>query len=329
MNTLYPLKFRSNYKDRIWGGEKLKTFFGRNLPNSKIGESWELSAIKGSVSKVANGFLKGNSLQELIEIYMGDLVGDKIYEVFGIEFPLLIKFIDANDNLSVQVHPNDELAMKNHNAFGKTEMWYVIDAEPGAAIIAGFKEQLNKNTFRDIINLDDKTELLESFSCEFAYPGDVYFIPAGLIHAIGQGVLLAEIQQTSDITYRIYDYDRLDGKGKPRPLHIDYALEAIDFKVEENYKTQYVEKVNQLSKIVDCKYFTTSILNIDKNISRDYEFVDSFIVYICIDGIVDIEYDNAKTERMSKGDTYLIPAVLKNIQLKPLSKSKILEVFVK
>jgi len=227
MNTLYPIKFQPILKDKIWGGPRLKDILNKSTESDKCGESWEISSVQGNLSIVRNGFLTGNNLQELIEVYMGDLVGDKIYSLFGIEFPLLIKFIDANDILSVQVHPDDELARVRHDAYGKTEMWYIIDAEENAELIAGFNRDLNRETY--IRHLQGKT-LKEILNFEKVRKGDVFFTPAGRVHAVGAGILLAEIQQTSDITYRIYDWERVDDKGNPRELHTELALDALDFK---------------------------------------------------------------------------------------------------
>ncbi|MEG2756019.1 MAG: type I phosphomannose isomerase catalytic subunit, partial [Mucinivorans sp.] len=208
---LYPLKFKPLYKERIWGGRELETTFGKKLPSGKvIGESWELSAVAGDVSVVSNGKLKGNNLQELIEIYMGDLVGENVYDRFGDEFPLLIKLIDAQDFLSIQVHPNDELSRQRHNAYGKTEMWYVIDHKPGAELFLGFNQEMTREKYIDYLNLGKLDELLTRYKVS---KNSAYFIPAGAIHAIGKGILIAEIQQTSDITYRVFDFNRVDANG--------------------------------------------------------------------------------------------------------------------
>jgi len=226
MEGLYPLKFTPIYKDKIWGGNKIKSVLNKDfggLPN--CGESWELSGVDGNVSVVSNGYLAGNTLEELLEVYMGDLAGDEVYEHFGNEFPLLIKFIDANDDLSIQVHPNDEMAAERHNSYGKTEMWYVLQADKGSKLQSGFNQQVDQEKYLEKL---EKTELTDILNFEEVTAGDVFFIPAGRVHAIGRGILLAEIQQTSDITYRIYDYDRRDDKGNPRELHTDLALDAID-----------------------------------------------------------------------------------------------------
>ncbi len=324
---LYPMKFRPILKDKIWGGSKMKTFFNKEyapLPNA--GESWELSGVEGDISIVANGYLAGNSLQELAEVYMGDLVGDKIFDRFGEEFPLLIKFIDACDDLSIQVHPNDELSKERHNAYGKTEMWYVIEADKGGKLISGFNKKLDKETY--LKHLEDNT-LEDILNSEEVKAGDVFFIPAGRVHAIGKGLLLAEIQQTSDITYRIYDYNRKDAEGNTRELHTELALDAIDFTYHENYKTTYEATKNESSELVDCKYFTTNLLKLDKSVEKDYHDLDSFIIYISLEGSYTIEYSNGRELKVDKGDTVLIPASLEYFRLSPRSNEvKLLEVYI-
>jgi mannose-6-phosphate isomerase len=227
MNDLYPLKFKPIFKEKIWGGDKIKTVFGMDyspLPN--CGEAWVLSGHGEEISEVTNGFLAENQLDELIEIYMGDLVGEAVYEKYGNKFPLLIKILNSSDWLSIQVHPDDKLAESRHNDLGKTEMWYIADAEPGAELISGFNREMTPELY--LSNLNNGT-LKEIMNYEKVEKGDVYFIPAGRVHALGPGLLLFEIQQTSDLTYRIYDFDRVDDKGNPRQLHTEQALDALDF----------------------------------------------------------------------------------------------------
>ncbi len=325
MNDLYPFKFTPIYKETIWGGKKLKTILNKNIPSQKIGESWELSGVKDNVSVVTNGFLEGNDLEELIEIYMGDLVGDKVYERFGLEFPLLIKFIDANDDLSIQVHPDDKLAAERHQSFGKTEMWYVMQNEPGATLISGFNKKTDKSVYLDHLN---KGKLKDLLNAEEVAPGDVFFIPAGRVHAIGKGILLAEIQQTSDITYRIYDWDRKDAEGKSRQLHTELAVDAIDYSFATKYKTDYKFGMNKTSNIVDNPYFFTNILNFDQSVEKDYNLIDSFVIYICMEGEFEIQSGESVT-KVSKGETVLVPSILKNLMLVPKMKSKLLEVYIK
>lgn len=327
MPGLYPLKFKPVFHEKIWGGNRLKSLLNKDfgdLPN--CGESWELSSVGGHISEVANGFLKGNNLQELIEVYMGELVGDKVYKKFGIEFPLLIKFIDANDDLSIQVHPNDELSKKRHNAYGKTEMWYVVDAEEGALINSGFNQPVTREKYLEHLENGKLTDLL---CYEKTESGDVFFIPAGRVHAIGKGVLIAEIQQTSDVTYRIYDYDRTDSEGNKRELHTDLALDAIDFSYQEEYKTKYKTEKNKSLEIVSCEYFTTNILDFSEKLEKDYHQLDSFVIYMSLNGRFNIEYENGTVE-VDKGETVLIPASLESLRLNPLTEEvKLLEVYIK
>ena len=324
---LYPLKFIPIYRSKIWGGDKLRTIFGKDFsPLTNCGESWELSGVPGNTSVVSYGPLKNNSLEELIEIYMDELVGYKIFEKFATEFPLLIKFIDANDILSIQVHPDDELSKLRHKAFGKTEMWYILNADENAEIITGFNQKIDKNTY--LQHLRNKT-LKDILNIEKAHADDVLFIPAGRIHSIGSGIFLAEIQQTSDITYRIYDWERKDEEGNERELHTELAVDAIDFSFHVEYKTKYQSKLNASSEIVNCKYFTTNILIFDRQVERDYYFIDSFVIYICIKGSFKIFYDNNKFEIVKAGETVLIPAILKNLSLIPEETTKLLEIFIK
>ncbi len=324
MEKLYPLKFKTQYMDKIWGGQKVRTHLGKDfgkLPN--CGETWEISGVQDHVSVVSNGFLAGNSLEELIEVYMGDLVGDKVYERFGVEFPLLIKFIDANDDLSIQVHPDDELSKKRHQAFGKTEMWYVMQADQGAKLNLGFKEELTKEQYLEKF---EAGKLMDILNFEEVKEGDVLFMPAGRVHAIGRGVLVAEIQQTSDVTYRIYDYERKDAEGNERELHTELALDAIDFTVPESYKTEYEAKQNDSVEVVKCDYFTTNVLELNQKLERDFHQEDSFVIYICLEGELTIDFEGG-SESVKKGDTVLVPAALEQFFLSPQnSEVKLLEV---
>jgi len=227
MTELYPLKFEPVLVDKIWGGNSLVKNWGKNADLSrKIGESWEISAIPDQLSVVSNGFLAGNNIEELIEVYMGDLTGDSVYDKFGIEFPLLIKLIEANEDLSIQVHPGDKLARERHNAYGKTEMWYILENSPGASIYTGFNRPVTREKYIDVVESGDLASIMNT---EYPVKGDVFFTPAGRIHAIGAGVILAEIQQTSDITYRIFDWNRKSKDGESRELHTELAVDAIDY----------------------------------------------------------------------------------------------------
>jgi mannose-6-phosphate isomerase len=325
-HQLYPLKFEPICLEKIWGGNRLKTLLGKNYDLKNCGESWEISGFEDKVSVVSNGFLKGNDLIELVEIYMGDLVGDKVYERFGLEFPLLIKFIDAQEDLSIQVHPNDELAKERHNAFGKTEMWFVVDATDGALINSGFNQPVDREKYLEYFKNGNLTDLLKY---DKANVGDVFFIPAGRVHAICRGSMVTEIQQTSDMTYRIFDYNRKDDYGKERELHTDLALDAIDFSFLEEYKTKYHTEINKSTEIVSCKYFTTNILEFDRTIEKDYFKLDSFVIYITLEGDFEIESEE-ETVKVRKGETILIPAMINSVKLIPQNgKVKLLEVYIK
>ena len=304
--TLYPLVFEPILQDRIWGGTKLKTDLGKtNLPTDTTGESWELSDVKGNVSVVANGEYKGRNLTDLLEKYPAEVLGYKVHEKFGKDFPLLFKFLDARDDLSIQVHPNDELAKKRHNSFGKTEMWYVMQADEGARIIVGFKHKSSPEEY--LQNLESKS-LINILNEVPVKKGDVFFLETGTIHAIGAGIVIAEIQQTSDITYRIYDWDRVDAQGKSRELHVELALDAMNYNTTDTQK-HYTTIENKSNVMVDCPYFTTSYLPL-KVTSAVSKEGSSFTVYICTEGEYAIEA-NGEKYTFKKGDTVLIPASLK------------------
>ncbi len=322
----YPLKFKPILQEKIWGGEKLKKLLHKDTERHNIGESWEISDVDQHISIVTNGHLRGKSLQELITTYKGALVGEKIYQNFGNKFPLLIKFIDAAKPLSIQLHPDNTLAKKRHNSFGKTEMWYVMQAEEDANLIVGFKRKVNKSEY--LQHLKNKT-LTEILNFDDVKEGDVYFIPTGRVHAIGAGVVLAEIQQTSDITYRIYDWDRQDDQGNYRDLHTENALDAIDFSIQNDYKTTYTKYLNKISDIIHCQYFTTNIISIDKEINMDNTDKDSFVIYMCVKGEVGFKLEGSETEKIRKGETILIPASLNQFILDPIKHTELLEVFIK
>ncbi|MDA3866119.1 MAG: mannose-6-phosphate isomerase [Salinivirgaceae bacterium] len=325
MSELYPLKFAPIYKEKVWGGQRLRTQLNKNTDRDLVGESWELSCVEDNISVVTNGFLSGNELHELIEIYMGDLVGDRIFEQFGNAFPLLFKFIDANDVLSVKVHPDDKMAMEKHGVPGKTEMWYVVESEPNSYVYTGFSEKLNKAKLREHI----KNNTVEnSLNKEIAHRGDVFFVPAGRIHATGSGVLFAEIQQSSDITYRVYDWNRKGTDGKSRELHIDNALEALDFSKVDSYRSDYKDNLNEPVEITNCPYFVVNKLVIDSMIQRDYNKLDSFVVLMCVEGSAEIDYGQNEHEKIFKGETVLIPAVLESVKIIPTNDAQLLEVFV-
>lgn len=325
MRKLYPLKFKPIFKDKIWGGKKIKTVLKKDFsPLPNCGEVWVLSGVEGNQTLIENGFLAGNELNEIVEVFMGDLVGDKIYQKFGAEFPILIKFIDANDWLSIQVHPDDELAEKRHNNLGKTEMWYILDAEEGAELISGFSKKVDTDGYQK--HLNNKT-LKNILNFEKVKKGDVFYIPSGRVHALGPGILLTEIQQTSDVTYRIYDWDRIDESGMTREIHTEQALDAIDFKVYDNYKTDYNPKTNKTVKLIESPYFNTNLVHLTKPLKKDYSELDSFVIYICAEGKYELRYEEG-TVNIEKGEALLLPAIFEQVEIYPKAEAKILEVYM-
>jgi mannose-6-phosphate isomerase len=317
---LYPLQFEPILKERIWGGEKLKTLLNKPITSNSTGESWELSTVEGDVSVVANGLHKGKSLTELINENPNEILGTKVYHQFGKQFPLLFKYLDAREDLSIQVHPNDELAKKRHNSFGKTEMWYVLQADKDSRIIVGFKENSNANDYLE--NLKNKTLLSILDDVEVAV-GDVFFLETGTVHAIGAGLVIAEIQQTSDITYRLYDFDRLDAAGNQRELHVDLALDAINYNKVDTHK-KYDKVPNESNTVVECPYFTTNFLPLEGKISVE-KSGNSFTVYMCVDGSFELESEGIQYQ-YKKGDTVLVPAALKAFSIN--GKASILEIYI-
>ena len=321
-SKFYPLKFTPILKEKIWGGQKLTTLLHKSSDKLNIGESWEISDVEGDESIVSNGNFKGQSLKDLLITYKAELIGDKNYEVFGDKFPLLIKFIDAKQDLSIQLHPNDELAAKRHNSFGKTEMWYVMQADPDSNLIVGFNQEMNKAKY--LKHLEDKT-LTQILNFDKVSSGDTYFIEVGRVHAIGAGVLLAEIQQTSDITYRVYDWDRVDAHGNQRELHNDIAIDAFDFNMADDFRVTYNKEPNQSNLMVDCPYFNTSYLHVTQPVDR-LNTRDSFFIYICVEGECKIETDE-HSEIVKTGETVLIPAALNSYKITS-DNAKLLEVYV-
>lgn len=325
MSDLYPLKFEPILKEKIWGGSSLADYYGKKSGNLKnIGESWELSAVSDNLSVISNGFLAGNNIEEVIEVYMGDITGESVFEKFGNEFPLLIKFIEARDDLSVQVHPGDELAKERHKAYGKTEMWHILKCEKNAKIYTGFSNRVSRDSYINAVNNNTIGDLLNT---ESADPGDTFFTPAGRIHAIGAGIVLAEIQQTSDITYRIYDWGRKDENAKSRELHNDLALDAIDFNETGKSKIKKEMLKNKPENLVTCKYFDTNIIQFNEHIVRDYNLTDSFVVYICTEGRFMIRWDSG-SEKVSKGETVLLPAMISVVGLVPDPEATVLEIYI-
>lgn len=317
---LYPLQFEPILKERIWGGEKLKTVLNKPITSKITGESWEISTVEGDVSVVSNGTLAGKSLNELIQEDPKAILGTEVYEKFGTQFPLLFKYLDAREDLSIQVHPNDALAKKRHNSFGKTEMWYIMQADADARIIVGFKENSNPEAYLENLKNKSLLSILDDVSVK---EGDVFFLETGTVHAIGAGLVVAEIQQTSDITYRLYDFDRVDSQGNTRELHVDLALEAINYNKIDTYK-KYDKAVNHSNTVVDCPYFTTNFIPLDGTISIVNDG-KSFKVYMCVEGQFEIESDGTKFQ-YRKGDTVLIPAAMNSFVLN--GKASVLEIYI-
>ena len=324
---MYPLKFEPILKQTLWGGDKIIPFkhLNETLPN--VGESWEVSAVEGSESVVANGTDKGYTLPEMVRKYKEELVGEANYARFGNKFPLLIKFIDAKLDLSIQVHPGDELAKKRHNSFGKNEMWYVIAADKGAKLISGFAEEITPKEYKDRVHNGTFAEVLQTCAIE---PGDVFYVPAGRVHGIGAGAFVAEIQQTSDITYRIFDYNRKDKEGKSRELHTSQAMDAINFSdVQDDFRTEYERVQNEPVEMVASPYFTTSVYDMTEEITCDYSELDSFVIFICVEGSCRLTDDNQNEITLRAGETVLLPAAVQEVTIVPEGQRvKLLETYV-
>lgn len=309
MKSLYPFTFETIVKERIWGGTKLKTYLNKSIPTETIGESWELSTVPNDVSVVNNGFLKGKNVNELIELYPTAFLGKEVLERFGTEFPLLFKFIDAKQDLSIQVHPNDALAKKRHNSFGKTEMWYVMQADENARLIVGFKQNSTPDEYKKALEHNELISILNEVEVKV---GDVFFLETGTIHAIGAGIVLAEIQQTSDITYRVYDFDRVDALGNKRELHTEMAFEALNYNTTEAY-IDYQSKVNTSNELVHCDYFKTNIIPLQETYHWK-KTKEAFTVLMCTEGSFDLQFNN-EVSHFKMGDTVLLPAVLDEVYL--------------
>lgn len=316
----YPLQFEPILKDRIWGGTKLKTYLNKPITSEITGESWEISTVENDVSVIANGFFKGKSLNEIISEFPKEVLGTKVHEQFGQQFPLLFKYLDAREDLSIQVHPNDELAAKRHNSFGKTEMWYVMQADDDARLIVGFKEKSSKEAYQK--SLENKT-IIDILDTKKVKKGDVFLLETGTVHAIGAGTVIAEIQQTSDITYRLYDFDRVDAQGNKRELHIDLALDAINYNVVEAQK-DYSRVKNSSNEMVNCPYFTTNFIPLDGKIEVEKD-KKSFTVYMCVEGNFEIE-NKGESYSYKTGDTVLIPAEMALFEIN--GKASLLEIYI-
>lgn len=322
---LYPLKFDTIFKEKIWGGTKVRDVLGKDFsPLKNCGETWEISGVEGNLSKVSDGPLKGMTIPEITAMFKQDFVGKKVFEQYGTNFPLLVKFIDAAQDLSIQVHPNDKLAKQRHNSLGKTEMWYVFQADKGSKLITGFNRNINKEEYLEHLDSGKLTEILNE---EKVSAGDTFYLPAGRVHTIGKGLLLAEIQQSSDVTYRIYDFDRTDDDGNKRELHTELALDALDFKSYSDYKTRVNKSINEVVPLVKSQYFQTNLLEFTTGIIREHYNKDSFVIYTCTEGEAEIETLGQKT-KICMGNAVLIPQKFPEVHIRTKSGFKMLETYV-
>ena len=324
--ALYPMGFGPILKQMIWGGNRILFYKGLVLNMSKIGESWELSGVPGNESVVSNGAFAGRTITELIKEYGAELLGRHVYETYGENFPLLIKFIDARDDLSIQVHPDDTMAKSVHGQpFGKTEMWYVVSADKDAHLMSGLSVEITPEEYVSRVENNTITDVLCDYKVQ---SGDVFFLPAGRIHSIGKGCFIAEIQQTSDLTYRIYDFGRLGLDGNPRELHTELAKDAIDYSVSEDYRTAYTAVQNEETQLVECEYFKTNLLDLTEPLSVDVKSKDSFMIVICLEGKGILKDSQENSITLKQGETILVPASTENVTFIPESKMKILTSWV-
>lgn len=322
-NQIGILKFQPIFQYRIWGGEKLKSVLNKNYTETSVGESWEISGVKGDETVVSEGALKGETLPSLIDKYTSELVGEKCFNEYGNEFPILIKFIDADAPLSVQVHPDDALAKERHNSLGKNEMWYIMDADDDADLLIGFTEELDKKGFESHIEKGDLMSVLNTINVN---KGELYYLPAGRVHAIGKGVMLAEIQQTSDVTYRVYDYNRVDKKtGEQRELHVQESIDAIDFSLVDDYQTDYDKTPNQSNEMIDTPYFKTNYINSSEELVLNYKVNNSFKIFICTAGNGVLKTNDQEVS-ITKGETILLAANEENLTVLPSGNIELLEV---
>ena len=316
----YPIQFEPILKERIWGGTKLKSYLNKPIHSNITGESWEISTVENDVSIISNGVFKGKSLVELINLHPEEILGIKVYKNFGKQFPLLFKYLDAREDLSIQLHPNDALAKTRHNSFGKTEMWYVMQADDNARLIVGFKEKSNKEEY--LKSIEDK-KLLSILDTKKVSKGDVFFLETGTIHAIGAGIVIAEIQQTSDITYRIFDFDRVDATGNTRELHNDLALEAINYNVVDAVK-KYKKIDNYVNEVINCQHFTTNYIPLTDILKFELN-KESFKVLMCVEGSFELKL-NEDVYKYKVGDTILIPAFIGSFEIS--GKASLLEIYI-
>ena len=320
---MQPIKFNPSLVQTLWGGEKIIPFKHLNSDLTQVGESWEISGVKGNETVVSEGEFKGKRLNELVDELKGKLVGEANYKRFGNDFPLLIKFIDARQELSIQVHPTDELAQKRGKLRGKTEMWYIMDSDENAKLRAGMKEKITPEQYKQMVEDDTITEAIAEYKVK---EGDCFFLPAGRIHSIGTGCFLAEIQQTSDVTYRIYDFKRKDKDGNYRELHTEEAAECIDYNVEPNYRTEYTPVKNEGVALVECPYFTTAVYDLNEPMTLDYSELDSFVIFIGLKGSGEITDNEGNTTTLCEGETILFPATTSEVKV--TGNIKFLETYV-
>lgn len=319
---MYPLKFNPILKSMIWGGEKMRQYKAIDTDQKNIGESWELSGVPGNESVISNGKFAGRTITELIKEYGPELLGRHVYETYGENFPLLIKFIDARDDLSIQVHPDDAMAQSVHGQpFGKTEMWYVVSADKDAHLMSGLSTEITPEEYVSRVENNTITDVLSDYKVQ---SGDVFFLPAGRIHSIGKGCFIAEIQQTSDLTYRIYDFGRLGLDGKPRELHTELAKDAIDYSVSEDYRTAYTAAQNEETQLVECEYFKTNLLDLTEPLSVDVKSKDSFMIVICLEGQGEMKDSEGNVVALKQGETVLVPAVTDQMAFLPQARLKVL-----
>jgi len=328
MLQLYPILFQPNLHPTIWGGNRLKSLKGIAADDEPIGESWEVSAVPSSVSIIANGSFAGRSLSDVVNEYPQEILGEHVSKQYGNQFPLLVKFIDAEKDLSIQVHPDDAMAQREHGKTGKSEMWYIIAAKPGAYLYTGFKEEITPNEYKRRV---EDGSIIDVLARHEVKAGDVFYLPAGRVHAICGGILLAEIQQSSDITYRIFDYNRCDTNGKPRELHTELAAKALNFNVEQEYRTQYNARKNEACQIANTPHFTVNMIELDSPIHRNLQELDSFIIYMCVKGGCNIcVRKTGEKIQLSTGSACLVPAAISDCDIAPNTSSAccILETFI-
>lgn len=318
-----PLKFNALLKSTLWGGDKIIPFKNLDIQQENVGESWEISGVKDNETIVADGPYAGKKLNELVEELKGKLVGEENYQRFGNEFPLLIKFIDARQDLSIQVHPTDEIAKMQGKERGKTEMWYLMDSDKDATLLCGLKKKITPEEYAQMVENDTIVDAIDRYEVK---EGDCFFLPAGRIHAIGTGCFLAEIQQTSDVTYRIYDFKRKDKNGNYRQLHTKEAAECINYNVESNYRTEYTPVKNQGVSLVQCPYFNTAVYDLDEPMTIDYSELDSFVILIGVKGNATITDNEGNTFTLQAGESVLVPATTETLKVD--GKIKFLETYV-